>query len=351
MTSPARRILLVRTGGLGDVLLALPALRAIRNAFPHARISFLSSSGAGPVLAGEGLWDELLSFERSPQRPGGFLVRSRFEQIAWSVGLPFGGYDTVAVLQPVLSRAGALRLRAMVSLSRARQTVGRDTDGRGGFYRSSFCEQLDDDLHEVERVFGVANLLGVDGPRDASIALAPDARSAADLFLRQSGLDGVRPLIGINPGSFRPSYRWPAERFAEVASALVRQKGGAVILVGAPGEEVYAGQLTRAIPSPVVSAIGKTKLSDLPAFLARLDVLITNDTGTMHVAAAAGASVVAVFARGDPRRTGPYAPRDRARAITNHVCGLPNGFGCRDPRCLLSVSVEQVLEAALELLK
>ena len=351
MKNTPRRLLVVRTGGLGDVLLALPALRALRKCCGGDHITFLGSSESVAVVRDEGLWDDLVAFRRSPQRPGGFLCPGRFLELAWMAGLRRGRFDRLAVLQPILSRAGAMRLRVLARLSRAAVTAGRDTDGLGSFYKLRYPELMDSDMHEVERVFGVAALLGADGPRDAGLRPSAAARHAAEAFLAETGLSGARPLIGINPGSFRPTYQWPPERFAAVASELCRASGGSIVLLGAPGEERFEQMPGRAIDGPVTSAIGKTRLADLPAFLEALDLLVTNDTGAMHVAAAVGTPVVAIFARGDPRRTGPFAPPERARVVTNHLCGLPNGFGCRDPRCLLNVSVDQVLEASLELLR
>ncbi len=345
------RLLLVRTGGLGDIVMALPGLRAIRRHLPDAHISVVASSGGAWLVEREGLFNEVVVFGRSPERPGGAFSRTRIQELAWLARLRSRRFDTVAALQPVLGRAGALRLRAIVRASGCAQSFGRDTDGRGGFYTNAWAETLDSDLHEVERVLAVAGLMGASG--EADISITPDARDEAgmDRFLAGAGLANLRPLVALNPGSLRPSHRWPLDRFAAVAGEIARRKGGAAVVVGSPADEPLALPLVGLIASPAASAAGLTSIGQAAALLKKASILITNDTGAMHLAAAVGTPVVAIFGQSDPRRVGPHAPPDKARALANHVCGLPNGFGCRDPRCLLNVSVDQVVEAALELLK
>ncbi len=350
MDSSPGRLLLVRTGGLGDIILALPALRATRRRFPDAHISVVASSGASWLVEREGVFDEVIAFGRSPERAGGVLSRSRLRELAWLARLRSRRFDTVAVLQPILGRAGAPRLRAIVRASGCARSFGRDTDGRGGFYTNAWPESLDSDVHEVRRALAVAGLMGAEGEPDIGITPPAGAVKEMDAFLTDAGLAGCRPLIGVNPGSLRPSHRWPLERFAAAANELVRRKGGGIVIVGAPADEHLAQPLLRLLSTPATSAAGRTDVGQFAALLARTDLLLTNDTGAMHMAAAVAAPVVAVFGSSDPRRVGPFAPPERARVVTNHLCGLPNGFGCRDPRCLLNVSVDQVLEASLELL-
>lgn len=330
--------------------MALPALRAIRRRFPDAHISVVASCGASWLVEREDVFDEVIVFGRSPERAGGVLSRSRLRELAWLARLQSRRFDAVAVLQPILGRAGALRLRAIVTAARCDRSFGRNTDGRGAFYAQAWPESLDSDIHEVQRALAVAGLMGAEGEPDIGITPPAGAVDEMDAFLTGAGLADCRPLIAVNPGSLRPSHRWPLECFAAAANELVLRKGGGIVIVGASSDEHLAQRLLRLVSSPAASAAGRTNIGQFAALLARADLLLTNDTGAMHMAAAVAARVIAVFASSDPRRVGPYAPPDRARVVTNHLCGLPNGFGCRDPRCLLNVSVEQVLEASLELL-
>ncbi len=329
------------------MILALPSLRAIRGAYPGSYISLLASAEAAPIIEPEGVYDELIGFRRSPQRFGGFLVRSRWQELIWLAGLGRMHYDAVVVLQPLLNKAGALRLRSIIAASRVSCSFGRNTNGRGGFYWKAVEECFDSDTHEVMRALSVAALLGASGHADIGIDCDETARQHAIDYINKAGVERANPLIGINAGSFRLSNRWPVERFAEVANALLTGTNGAVILIGGPGEEHYEEAFRRLVAVPLISAIGKTSLAQLPGLLSVLDLLVTNDTGTMHVAAAVGVRTVAVFSAGDPRRVAPYAPATHARAINNHLCGRPY---CGDNRCLLNVSVEQVLQACKELL-
>lgn len=340
------RLLVVRTGGLGDIIMSLAALRALRKS-SNSHVTLLCSSEAAPVIAGTGVYDEIVSFRRTKQRFAGCIDQSRLDQLIWLTTLRHRSYSKTLVLQPLLTQAGALRSRCMVKMAGA-PSYGRNTDGRGRFFTHSTDEALDSDLHEVERAMRVVGLLGIDGPRDISLAPNRECVSGVRKELRASGVGNGELLIGVNAGSFRPANRWPAERFAQAAERLREASGASIVLIGSRSESDIAAHVASQIRGHCVSLVGKTTLAELVALLASVDLLLTNDTGTMHLAAALGTPLVAPFANSDPRRTAPYALHGKARVVTNHLCGR---HSCRRRECMLNISVDHVVQAALGVLE
>jgi len=200
-----------------------------------------------------------------------------------------------------------------------------------------------------------AEALGADITEPQLVAPITEAdRQFADEFLAAHspltttalGAGHHSPLIGLNPGASCADKRWPPERFARVADALIEQEGVNVVLFGAPGDRAMGDSVRSAMKHPMVDAVGKTTLRQLAALAARCDVFITNDTGPMHLAAAAGARVVGIFGASNPRFTGPFGE--------GHVVFWKTDSFERAKRhgreLLDAVSVEDVVSACHEIL-
>ena len=157
-----------------------------------------------------------------------------------------------------------------------------------------------------------------------------------------------RPLVIVHPGTsdFAAFKRWPTERYAELASRLVSERGASVLVTWGPGEEQLA---RRAAGGAVRMAPRLTHLQQLTALLSRADLFVGSDTGPMHMASALNVPVVALFGPKDPVQTGPY--RSRSEVLTAPVSCRPcRRRRCADPRCMTEMSVEQVFAAACRVL-
>ena len=207
--------------------------------------------------------------------------------------------------------------------------------------------------HQVFRYLAVVRSLGADGDPTPRLAVAPEAQQAADRLLAEAGVDPGTCCLAMNPGSiYGSAKRWPAERFAATADVLADRWGARVLLVGSSREAAVleVGCPGDAAHEPI-RLWGRTDLRTLAAVLRRSRLLLTNDTGTMHVAAAVGAPVVAVFGPTDAEATGPCG--SRARLIREPVACSPCLLReCPiDHRCMTGVTVAQVVQAAEELVK
>ena len=183
----------------------------------------------------------------------------------------------------------------------------------------------------------------------------PDTAAAAAAALVRPALG--RPLVGVHVSGGRAIKQWPPERFAEVAARLADVRGAAIVATGAPGDRALVSGLQAALaPRLVLDASAADGLLVSAALLSRLDVLVTGDTGPMHLASAVGTPVVAVFGPSDPARYAPRGPFDRVVRIDlpcspcNRIRRPPERCVGHTPDCLAGVASEAVIAAALSVL-
>jgi heptosyltransferase-2/heptosyltransferase-3 len=157
--------------------------------------------------------------------------------------------------------------------------------------------------------------------------------------------------VGINPGGDRANRRWPIERYATVGNKIAATLNARILIFGGPGEEQIAGSIQGKMKSEVVNLAGNLSINDLAYVISRLDLLITNDSGPMHIAAATKTPVVAIFGPEDPVLMRPYTSEDLYRVIYKPLpCRPCQQDQCARPLCLDSITPEEVLSSCLELL-
>ena len=321
------RLLLRAPNWVGDVVLALPALRDLRRAFPAARLTVL----ARPWVA------EL--YRAVPQVDAVEESRGHAADVA-SVR---GRFDA-AVLLPNSFGSALVAWRAGVP-----ERWGYATDGRGPLLtRNCGVPASVRGRSQVYYYRAMLEGLGLatQGPPDASLD-CPEAWSAEGARL----LGGDGPWIGVNPGAFYGSAkRWRPERFAAAAELVARRLGASVAIVGGPAERPLGEAIAAQLRAPVRLLSGETTLAGLVGVLKCLRLLLTNDSGPMHLAAALGTPLVAVFGSTDWTETAPVA--GRAVIVREDVhCSPCLLRDCPiDHRCMTRVGVDRVVEAALSLL-
>lgn len=330
MARPPDSILVLRLGGIGEVLAITPALRAIRDAWPRARVTLLAERPACEV-AGT-LVDEVI-VANAPYRANGVasLLRPRFyvESMALLEGLLRRRFDLYLDFHHLFGWRHILKPMMIALLSRAPRRVGF-TNGTAGFFLTDPVPDPDD-RHMTERSRALLASLGVTlGDTKPILSVAPGDRAWMD----SSGL--TPPLIAISPGSSRPVTRWGVERFAEVARRLASR--GTIVLIGTRDERA----LCEAIPG--VNLAGKTTVGRVAALLERCSLLVTNDSGPLHIAYALGTPVVGIFRPVEYRRWGAYSDTRRFRAFYRE------GPGAQEGATLPLITVDEVVAAGLELL-
>ena len=309
VSRPPQRLLVVTLADMGDALLTIPALRALRSRFPAATIDVLTTPLGAAALRHRAPCDELIVLERG--RPES--RRTAFEPIDLRAlaqllrRLRAGRYDVCVLLRHLTTTAGALKHAAIVLASGAPWRVGLD-NGRGWFLNRSVRDEGFGARHEASYWLEVAALLGAPPSAAPTTDAVPEpARAAALLMLAALGGDG--PLVALSPGTgaFAPARRWPAQRFAEVARCLATI-GARIVLVGGAEEAALRRTVLAAMPGSeqIIDLGGKTSIDVLAGVLQACDLFVGNDSGVAHLAAAVGTPVTAVFGPTDPRAYGPY---------------------------------------------
>jgi len=315
-------VLAVLVAGIGDLMLGRDALRALRAGFPGRAVHLLATAQALPLAEGLGLADGLHGFPVRELRGGpgalGWAVRA-------VAGLRRLGPALAVNLYPPASRAGALKMGLLLRATGAPVRVGVAALGLGPWLTRGVAPAELAGLHAARAMERVALAAGGVDPGPAGpVRFTLPGGCAHDALLAGPG-----PLVGLNPGTDQPGKRWEPEAFAAVADALAASHGARAVILGGPGEEGAGRAVAGAMASRPTVLTGRMTLPELGHVLAQLDLLVTTDSGPMHMAAAAGVPLVAVFRGSDPARFGPLGAPGRCRVL------LPGPGGAVGPQAVI----------------
>ena len=298
------KILIRATNWVGDAILALPALRAVRKRFPDAGIAIVARPYVADIYRDQEICNQLFPYDPKGLHAG-FLGRERL-----AAELRAQKFDVALLLQNAFDAAW-LAWRANVP-----ERIGYARDARGFLLTKAvpLPRQGEIPAHEKFYYLELIRRAGwLDSLQDETfIGLhVPEAkRRSADEFLCKSGARRGAPRIAMGAGaSYGSAKCWPPSRFAEVANRLQLEADADVILLGTAAEANVSTAISAEMHQPPIDLTGKTAIADLPALLSRCHVFIGNDSGAMHVAAAVGLPVVAVFGPTDPLGTSPVTQR------------------------------------------
>jgi lipopolysaccharide heptosyltransferase II len=337
----AERICVIKPSALGDVAQALPLLPVLRQRFPLAHIAWVVNRDLIDLLAGHPQLDEIIPFDRH----GGAIRFWRMLRCLRS-----RRFDLVFDLQ------GLLRTGLMAIATGARCRVGLETAREGSRWTCHLAlPATGDDVPAHRRYWRVAEALGCGHlPRQAIVSVSDAERTWVTSQLAAL----PRPVIGIHPGARWETKRWPAEKFADVAGRMLEAHGGSIVVVGGPGDAVLGDQIVRPILAAGGSAsslVGQTSLKRLAELLRSLSMLISNDSGPMHLAAELGTPVVGVYTCTSPNISGPSGAGHECVA-TRLFCAA--GYHSTCPQrgaaryaCFDDVSVDRVVSAASRVLR
>jgi len=328
------KILILKPSSLGDVIQALPVLRLLKQHLPACEIDWWIDSSLAPLLDGDPDLAQVVRFERQ-RWAGPRYWPEMFRSIA---GLRAQQYDWVIDLQ------GLARSATFAWLANGKLLIGLDEprEGARGFYdlaapRASFH------THAVDWYLAVLPRLGV--PVHHGFTWLPE-RPAVAAAIQTKWNPAPARWIALQPGARWLNKRWPAERFAELARSLATEHSDVRFAVlGSQDDQPLAETVCRAAPERCVNLAGQASLPEMVEWLRRCDLMVTNDTGPMHVAAALGKPVVGVFGPTEPRRTGPYG--QLARVVQHPLPCVPClKSRCAWPQpmeCLTAISARTVL--------
>jgi heptosyltransferase I len=330
------KILILKPSSLGDVVQALPVLRLLKRHLPQSHIYWWIRSGLAPLLEGDPDLAGLLRFERKHwYEPRNWLRMWR--TVTWVRQQHF---DWVIDLQ------GLARSSTFAWLANGELTIGLDStrEGARGFYdrlvrRPSFH------THAVDWYLGALPLLGVPLSREFEwLPSQPAVRHA--LEEKWPVRDG--PWVSLQPGARWRNKRWPAEYFAQLAGLLAQKYPKLRFAVlGGSEDGALAGIVAAGVPGRMLNLAGQLSLPQMVEWLRGSALMITNDTGPMHVAAALGVPLVALFGPTEPRRTGPYGQLENVMQLDLPCtpCVHSRCRNARDQECLRELQPEIVFQA------
>jgi heptosyltransferase-2 len=335
------RILVRATNWLGDAIMALPALRAVRNRFPDAEIAIVARPYVADIYRDQEIANQLIAYDPKGSHAG-YLGRERL-----AAELRAQKFDTALLLQNAFDAAW-LAWRAKIP-----ERIGYARDGRSFLLTKALPVPRPGEI-PVHEKFYYLELLRRAGwldsvPDESFIGLRvpEEKRRNAGEFLRKAGVRQGALRIAIGAGaSYGSAKCWPPSRFAEVANRWQSKADADVILFGTAAEAGVSTAISAEMRCPPIDLTGKTGIADLPAVLSQCHLFIGNDSGAMHVAAAVGLPIVAVFGPTDPFGTAPVTPRCSI-VQQKPYCGPCFLRRCpTDHRCMTAVTADMVEAAA-----
>ncbi len=343
-------ILLWMPSWIGDVILVMPALSALREKFPHSRITAVAKAPAEQLLFAHPAVDTVMRIPSGPDK--GFLGGMRFacqlRKYQFDLGIAFPNSFHSALL---------------LSLSGAKNRLGYDTEGREIFLTHSvkMTSLTKRTEYRVDYFFNLLSSLQLDPDERRFLPLKKNQEDqVVEEFLENIGWRENQFLIALHPGTSKPQRGWHVERFGILCQKLAKEYPVKIVVLGQEKEAPLLAQIRRFSPDHVVPLPGNMDLREVAALLERSDLFIGNDSGMMHLASMVNTPVVGIFGPGSPLTSGPFMDPEKQEIVSKNFDCSP----CRQkffkeckpsphnkPYCLEDISVKDVALAVERMLK
>ncbi len=324
--------MILSTTGLGDTLWGTPAIRALRKSFPTSYIGVVTSPIGKALLQHNRRIDEI------------FVASDPLFPSLLSLYRKLKAKKITHVLSFHTSQRPMLPLASLIG---AQEVIGTYGINKGLDFLLS--RSLDNhSMHEIQRRLEIVAKVGAN-PMDSSMELfvSPEDEAAAEKFLASLQIPSYVPLIALHPGAKDRFKQWPAAHFIELGNRLTENLGSSILVTGNPSEK----NLVESIADQIK---GAAPVTDLPlltaaALIKRVDLMVTNDTGPMHIAFAMKTPTIGLFTPTDPALCGPYFIEAAQTIVKKPTCSPCLRKKCREPFCLLQIGVQEVYDSALRL--
>jgi heptosyltransferase-2 len=337
-----KRILIIQTAFIGDVILCTPLIKVLRETFPEAFISFLLIPETENVLENNPHLNELLVYDKRKKRGlGSFLqIVTRVKQ---------GRFDLAIIPHR------SLRSALLAYLSGIPERIGFDRAAGSFLFTRKVVYRAN--AHEVDRNLSLLSSFGSD-LSDSSPELFPSSEdsSFARKLLSAAGIAEGDEIVGVAPGSVWATKRWLPERFAEISDLLLKEAGAKVVFLGSEEDRTLCERIADSMTENPVIAAGKTSVLQSAAIMSLCRVILSNDSAPVHIASAMRIPVVAIFGSTVPEFG--FAPCGVDHLIIQkqldcRPCGIHGKRRCPEKhfRCMQDISTEEVFEAVLSLVK
>jgi ADP-heptose:LPS heptosyltransferase len=323
---------------MGDLVLAVPALRALRQDIPAQSVDLLTSAKGRRAAEECPYIGEIHSLDiQAFIAPGGTPTGGWGELIAQIRRIRKRRYDLAVNLIGHYSPKGAVRMGLLLKLLGIPLLAGRDTLGTGPFYHYALPETLDEPGNERDTNLDLARLLGAGEEISDKLEVWPSDEDEKQADALVNDLAGEGPIVGINPGTDRPEKEWPEECYLEVMRELKKRKNARFVLTGGPADAALTARLAAAFGGEAVDTVGKISFQGTAALMRRSGLFLTLDTAALHLAWAVGLPAVALF-KGE--NLGRYRP------VTDKIKCLVGRKG--NERSPLDIPAAEVVRACLD---
>ena len=332
-----RYILIRATNWVGDAILTTPAIRAIRKNFPHSEITMLAKPWVVPVFEKNPHVDHIMIYDSNDRHKG---WRGKWRLIQ---EIKKRNFDLAVLFQ------NAVEAAMVALLSHIPLRLGYSTDGRGLFLTHSVPVRRHakfKNIHEIDYYLDILTPFGLtpDG-KGLTLKINESNHRTADALLAKYGISKRDQIVGINPGAtYGSAKRWFPERYAALADKIQEYYGAHILVFGSLGEKEIGQKVTALIKKPAVNLCGRTTLGEAMALIDKCHLFITNDSGLMHVAAALGIPLVAIFGPTNPQTTGPIGPKSRIVRVPVSCSPCLQTECPADHRCMQDIQVDTVFE-------
>jgi len=336
------KILVYHVGNIGDIIVATPVYRSIRNAFPEAKISLLTSPGKRGLPGGQeiitplNLFDEIKVYYPEEithlKKVIGFLKDIREAHYDFLVYLPANQWGFKHILRDMI----------FFRLTGIRCAIGFEI--YEGYHNYRMRQQVP--VSEVERLKNLITPLNLASyEQNLEFPIVSEDRYFADSLFKRKSIEGTQPKIIVHPGGKKPSKLWAQQNFSLLINKLIEEIGAQVVLVGSKDEIGMADAIIAPIKHKVANLAGELTLPQLAAVIERADIMVSSDSGPMHIATAVGTPVVALFSGADiPYVWYPYG--DMHTVVRKDVeCSPCFRDECAEHTCMKGITVEEVFQA------
>lgn len=323
------RILLIDLLYLGDLMFATPFIRNLRQNFPEAEIDMVVNANFEGIMADNPYLDQVYAYSKDWSIIDSWRFARQVGTNDYDLGLNIHGNWRTALLLKIVG---------------PEYSVGFGTKGRGLFLDQSLTPP--EDKHMVETYLHFLRQLGLSVSDDSlELGSSREAEKKMEDFLVSAGINVDRRVIALNTGGSWPTKRWPADKFARLADRIQREDVGQVVFLGGPTDVERVEKIRTMMETEAVSAAGETSLSELAALTSICELVVSTDSGPIHVAASVGTKTVAIFGPSDETKFRPYGEQHQVvtanvdcRPCGEHECPLEHHD------CMEQLMVAQVIE-------
>jgi len=342
-------ILIIKLSAIGDVVHTLPVLEVLRESFPRARIDWVVEEAASDIVKGHPAVDEVIVSRRKTWQKALFspldLASTCGEVFRFIQRLRSTSYDIVLDLQ------GLFKSGVLAGIARGNRKVGMTGAREGaGLFLGEPPVAVDAAVHAVDRYLKLAARLGCDISRwDGRLPVTDADRAGAHRLLLGAGIDGD-DFVAVNPVAKWETKLWVPARFSALCDRIIHETGCRVVFTGGVDDRGYVDGIIDGMRRPAVNIAGLTGLRELACVYERARLMVTTDTGPMHIAAAMQCPVVALFGPTAPGRTGPRGKAAGRVVVAGVPCSPCFRKHCGDPVCMTGIEPERVFNEAAEIL-